>query len=340
MNTSFFKSWYLLITVALIGIFIAIPSSLHSSTYTLLSGWVSFLLLIIVFLYTVRKRLYQLKLSPETRFRVPLKKLERAEARFNAIRGNIRQGNLKTKREIEQVAHRVLKEEQVQRVLRIEVVPNPSSPKKGTGKGTEKSNDPFSIQVFPTEPLGRVSVWLRAHLYLGFAFGVIVLFHGGGSFDSITGWSLNLLTLIVVLTGIVGIFLFSLGPSWITEKEKDLPYEKAFVYRQSLTEKILEIGKGLPPALEKLSRELANHPKQVAQKLPQLQSPSIQLDPQSQKSVQDLLVLLSQRERVSGALESVWKIKFAINFWRWIHIPASVLLMGLVFIHIYSVWRF
>lgn len=333
MNTTFFRSWYLVLSLVLVAMFFVLEGFLDRADFLNLSGWVGLILMVIVMAYTLRKRLYQLKLSPETRSRVPLKKLERAEARLNEVRNDIRRGALKSRREIEPLVRRILREEKVARVLRVEVV----EPEKTSSR---RRVDPFVLHVGPTEPLGRVSVWLRAHLYLGLAFAVIVWLHGGGSLDSPMGLALNVLSLIVVVTGIAGIFLFSLGPSWITEKEKDLPYEKAFVYRQSLTEKIEGLAESLVPSTRKLCLEMAHDPRRVPAGIQELRTLSSSLEPGSRKDVQDLLVLLTQRERVSRALGEVWRIKFAINFWRLVHIPASVLLTGVVLAHVYSIWRY
>ena len=63
-------------------------------------------------------------------------------------------------------------------------------------EGTE-AGLPFDVEVENREPLGRVATWLHAHLYYGLAAGVLVWLHGGGSFESPMGATLNITSLAV-----------------------------------------------------------------------------------------------------------------------------------------------
>src|SRR5206468_4999497 len=75
--------------------------------------------------------------------------------------------------------------------------------------------------------LGRRSVWLKGHIWLGSLSFVLILCHSGlrcgGVFETI----LYLLFCFVVLTGIFGVILQQFLPRWLTlEVPCEVPYEQ------------------------------------------------------------------------------------------------------------------
>jgi len=305
MNVSLFSSWVAAAAAILIGAFLgwlwslgARPGSGPGSdgTYLLASGWTALGLMVLVTLYSLRKYLHKLGISPETRNPPPAANLEKAESRLNELRSQILKGVVTEKGDAEKIGRRILKEEGVTRIARVEVRDGP--------RGVPR----FLVEVLPTEPLGRVAKWLHLHVYLGLAAGVLVWLHGGGQSDSFLGAAMNGLTAVVIVTGVVGTFLFALGPSWLTAREKDLSFEEAFVLDRSLQGKIV-----------------------WARKNTDLSAPA---------AAQDLAVLEGQRQRIQENLTALSRIRFWMNIWRAVHIPASILLLALALVHVVSVWMY
>jgi len=54
--------------------------------------------------------------------------------------------------------------------------------------------------------------------------------------------------------------------------------------------------------------------------------------------VEDAVVLLGQRNGTRASLAELTRIKFYMNVWRAIHIPASLALCGLIVLHAFSIW--
>ncbi len=305
MNRSLFLSWYGAFAAILVAAFLfwlqsigaKIGSGPGSDTrFLLVTGWTAFGLMLLVTAYSLRKYIHKLGISPETKNPPKQEQLERAESRLNQLRQEIATGVVREKSDAQSIATRILKEEGVAKIARVEVRDAPP------GKGV------FILQVLPTEPLGRVSKWLHSHLYLGLASGVLVWLHGGNSFDSPMAIALNGLSYLVMITGIIGIFLFALGPSWLTAAEKGLSFEESFVIEKSLREKIEALRASLDDAQKVAST--------------------------------DLKILKSQRERVLEKLCLLSRIRFWMNAWKVLHIPASILLLAMILVHIFSVWKY
>ena len=330
MNRSFFSSWYALASAGAVVFFVAwwlrVDAPLGRAPeqhvgFLLWTGWTAFALYVAVVLYVARKYLHRFEGSPEFRMRVPVESVERAERAILAVQRDIRRGVLTNRKEILERASLVIDREGLERVLKPRVV---------------EAGRTWIVDVHPTEPAGRVATWMKAHLYLGGAAGVLVVLHGGGGAASPMALLLNGLSLAVIGSGLLGILLWALGPSWLTKREKDLSIEQAFVLERSLSEKLQAAKDDATPEMR---REL--------ERLPALPSPSqaeqalargAEADSDEAGRLQDILVLTGQRECVRRDLRRLMHVKWLMNFWRLVHVPLSFLLFALLVVHIVSVW--
>ena len=343
MNTSLFRSWHLLWGSLVVVGFVAWPyladpviqtswRQEYRFTFLLVSGWTASGLMVIVALYSLRKHIHWLGLSPETRNVPSTAHLEKAGTRINALRREIRQGLVQERSEILEKARRIITDEGMNRAVRVSVV-------VGTEAGL-----PFDVEVQNREPLGRVATWMHAHLYYGLAAGVLVWLHGGGSFESPMGATLNITSLTVIITGVIGIFLYALGPRWLTRLERDLSFEEAFVLDKSFRKKLVETIAGLDAdsSLHRPIRALLREARRGGDGYPEMARALLQearsSDEATQELVRDVTVLGGQAQRVGRDLRGLSRVKFWMNAWRAVHIPSSVLLLGLIVIHIASVY--
>ena len=362
MNATLFRSphffWATGICVGFVVYLFVIDASIGAREgsdvdYVLWSGWTALALMVVAMLYCARKYMHKRAYSPEMKKRVPMDVLERTDRRLNEIRRKIAQGFLSSAKEISNLANRVLVEEGASRVIKIVVK-----------EGDESKGEPrFDLQAVPPERFGRMTVWLHIHCFYGLASGVLVWLHGGGSMDSLLGIAMNVLTAIVVVTGIVGWFLFARGPTWFTRAETDMNFEETFVLNQSLSEKIETLfEKFEPPAkpdgseedgpsvadwekerdaiaevrseLRRVAKSRAN----VAAKLEKSVETCVARKPEFEALIQDAAVLIGQRARMRAGLAELNRIKFWMNVWRAVHVPASILLFGIVILHVWAVW--
>jgi hypothetical protein len=362
-------------------------------SYVLWSGWIATGLMLLAMLYCVRKYMHKMKYSPEMKLKVPISSLEAADAGLNEVRRRIARGDFNSMEEANKAAQRVVADEGVGKVIAVRL-------REGDATLSEPA---YFIDVKPPEKYGRMTKWLHAHIYYGLASGVLVWLHGGFAMTHPMGILLNVLTIVVLVTGVIGIFLFAYGPSWMTRHEKDLNFEENFVLDASLKDKIrihlddmkkshdseseilkaLEAGFSsgdharltgefkewqkkkqavlvsadaviaasgteevpdssvfnevaqdatLKAALEKAAGEEDAKKRIAAMKKVR--------DGSEKKNqvVEDAVVLLGQRAGTRAGLAKLTRIKFVMNVWRAIHIPASLALCGLIVLHVFSIW--
>ncbi|MCI0652539.1 MAG: hypothetical protein L0Z55_11735 [Planctomycetes bacterium] len=334
MNRSLFISWNALAALLVSGAFVAwlvqggyAPGSGggHDRDYLIWSGWVALALFLIVMAYVLRKYVHKLGISPEFAMKVPIAKLERAEARLGELRREITVGRLTDPGAARSRALAALRGEGVHRILRVVV-----------RKSAAPNGLPIILETEPREPLAPMARWLRAHLYFGLAAAVLVWLHGGGSLDSPMAVLLNGLSALVIVTGIVGIVLWAFGPAWLTKNERDLSIEKTYALEQSLRAKVKAALELVDPELKPLFDDLQKGQGDFHERAKAALA-SLSARPQGAAEFTDLLALLGQSHEVGRELASLWRIKMALNVWRVAHIPAATVLMVLVGLHVFSV---
>ena len=339
MNLTLFKSLHLVVAATVTAVFLFWHSSAGCSMgrgagsndgFLLWSGWIALALYLVVVAYTLRKYLHRFRRSPEFKLRVPLDKLEATERRLNDLRRKILSGTYTEKADILEKGNAILRSEGAHKIMRLEVRPG--------GPGEPE----LVLDARPTEPLFRVAKWLHAHLYYGLAAAVIVWLHGGGNFSSPMGFLLNVLSYLVIVTGVVGIALWTFGPAWMTSKEVDLSVEEAFALDENLSRKIdVELAKlDDQPAVKAVFQDVARRDQNFTDSARKALDGLVRQQPDSAESFRDLMALLGQHNRVKRGRASMARVKFWMNVWRVVHIPLSILLLGLLVVHVWSVWRY
>jgi hypothetical protein len=309
-----------------------------SVSFLLWSGWIALTFYVVLVLYAVRKYAHKARLTPEFRMKLPIAQLEKAQSKLSDIKVRVLAGQLRNRARIKREVKRIFKEEGVSRVLRVKVT---------TGR---PGGPAFHVHVLPREPIARVAKWMHAHLYYGLAAAGLVWLHGGGTFDTPMGLLLNGLSYLVILTGCLGIVIWTFGPAYLTRHERDLSLEKAFNLRDHYARKVQEAEKafvaddekgvfsGLARKLRALERSGAQFGVRAKSLLDDLRDAMPEQFQEDPSRVRDLLVLVGQRRNVEREWRTLARIRFYMNIWRAVHVPASILLMVFVVVHILSVW--
>jgi len=333
VNVSLFRSWWSVVAVIVSGGFVWWLAAAGSAAgaregsdvdIVLASGWTTLGIMVAVCVYSLRKFMHRLGISPEFKLKVPLEQLEQAEQGLNDIRRRVLLGLLNNAAEIREMAQRELAAHGADRICKAKVTP-------GAVGGPA-----FIVGVEPTEPLGRMSRWLHFHVYLGLASGVTLWVHGGFSMVSPMGVILNGLAVLVIVTGVVGTVLFALGPRWMTRAERDMNHEQAFVLERSLKAKIREAYDGLDAHEVKRLKGAGKATTRALVHRTALMS-MMEEAPEGRQDLQDVMVLVSQRRRILDDLAAAARVKFSINVWRVVHVPCSLLLLGFAIVHTVSV---
>jgi hypothetical protein len=341
MNLGLYRSWHGWVALALAGVFAAwhwfagIPFGSRADDniwFLLTTGWVAVACYAVLALYAARRAAHRLRLSPEFAWKAQLPALERAQSELTALQ---------------------------QRVLRRETV------------GRATAIGLFRVQVGPREPLGRLAAWLHAHFFYGFLAAVLVWFHGGGRCGTTMGFLLNALSYFVIASGLLGAFFWTFGPTWLTRAERELTVEKALALREYFARKIQEAqtapmtrakdaadaaaaarvaaddaaraaenptlaGKDAEAA-KKLAKKTADDAKKAQTKAEAAQaaiaSETVRLEP-------EIATLQGQARRADAEAVRLSRYRTLLRGWRLFHVPASIVLLALVGIHVLSIWYY
>ena len=337
MNTSLFRSKHAPVVAVLIAAFVALSIAWDAPfgrvpgahrTFLLATGWAAVATLVVVMAYVLRKYAHRGHYSPEFAMRVDFAKLEGAENRIRRLRQRINAGALDSPKLIKSEANAILRDEGIQRVNRIIVEAGPPG------------GDPWTVRMAPAEPLGRVARWMHVHAFYGVAFGALLLMHAGTGPLSGFGLVLAGLGYLVFVTGLIGIVLWSLGPRWLTRREKDISIEEASALRASLRRKrvaaLEQIDAPIRKRLQSIVGKSASDQARVRSTLRELAA--VHVD--QRHDIQDLTALIVQEQAVAGELSALRRLRASFMAWRMIHIPAAILLTGLVAVHLLTIWRF
>lgn len=294
------------------------------------TGCAAALAMLIVLGYVLRKYMHKLGYSPEFRRRVPLAELEAFDARLNALRLDVLSGKVRGLAAVQERLPAVLRG--VERVVRVEIEP-----------AADECSLP-RLLARPTEPLGRTSRWLHAHLYYGLLFAALVLLHGRLRFQAPVEVLLNSLALLLLATGLAGITLWAFGPTWLSRKERRhrLSIEQAYVFRRHYHSKLKAGMAALAPEARAAVREVwkARAAHDLADRARfALLTPSL-ADARIRDEAQGLLVLIAQYTSVRRALRELWRARLVFMVWRYVHVPCAILFLGAVLLHALSIWRY
>jgi hypothetical protein len=323
-----------LLVAVLVALSFAMPAqtvgmSTGSRTFLLASGWITLATFLAAYGYVLRKYAHKLGYSPEFRMRMPRAAIERAEGRIEEIRYAMALGTLTGANEILEKARRVLREEKCQRVLRVHL--------EGQGNAT-------ALVTSRTEPLGRMARWMHAHVYYGFAAGILTLVHGGARYHSAMGIALNGLTMLVVVTGVIGLVLWLYGPAWLTRLEHDLTTEEVFVLSRHYERRVADALSGIQaqdPAFAAALRDASGDKVPVLRaQLSNLMQESGAAETDADMRARDIMALCGQRLRLRAELARLSRARFAMNAWRLVHIPSSIVLLAVIIVHVASVWLY
>lgn len=355
MNTTLFKTPYLpagalicaaFLTWWILGGFTLGRGAQGDVGYLLWTGWIAVALYVAVIVYVGRKYVHRVK-KPPTREEVKKAQAatDRASARIKEVEREILSGTLRAESDIRDRAEAIVKQEGVWKFSRPYLVPG------------EEGQPAYRIELRSNEPAGRVAVWLHAHLYFGIAAAVLVILHGGFVLTTPMGLLLNLLSVVVTVTGVFGVYYWAKGPLLLTRAEDKLTIEESFSLEQHFARKLSEAfaepkkdpEKEVDKAYEKdkavYDEVIKLRPFAIATKEePSAETVRAQLesvlsdDPKIAEAQRAVTVLIAQRAKVGAELKRLSRIRFLINAWRVVHVPASIALVGILLIHIFTVW--
>ena len=192
------------------------------------------------------------------------------------------------------------------------------------------------VSTRPREPLGRLEPWLEVHAALGAVGCVASLVHADFALHSPLGWWMTSLSFVVLVTGAFGLVLYRIGPPLLVRASFGIPFEEARVACEDLDRcaraSLAQLGPHWREGLPALQRGSAGAGwNQAARKL-------LDATPAEQQEVaRDVLVLAGIHRSLWEAARPSRRIDFQLRVWRWVHVPAALLLLGAVLVHVLTV---
>ena len=203
-----------------------------------------------------------------------------------------------------------------------------------------------------------LQAWLSSHVYLGLLTLLLIPLHAGFRFGADVHTLAFLLLVIVVLSGMVGTYLYLALPRRFTEFGAELAhagidrdFQKIMRQMRALcTDKSdafvakceEEIRQGMP--LKPMGWQLMwqGQPAATAspQRLQALQTYITTLPEHEHTDFQRLAVLATQKHELQKRLASQMRLKNLLDVWLYIHLPVSITMLVAVAVHLLVVWYY
>lgn len=194
---------------------------------------------------------------------------------------------------------------------------------------------------------GRMSTWLKFHIYTGLVGPYMVLLHTSWKFSGLAG-VVMLLTAIVVISGFIGRYIYTAvprTPEGIEVTAEEL--ERAFAAAEAELQRWLAQR---PPSTQQIARrlvELSEIPAEERSPLLVLGRALLEweyrwrmwrekrrMDKAARAQAKQLERLLARRRALRRQLASLAMARRLLGLWHTVHIPLGVALFTLAFIHI------
>jgi hypothetical protein len=189
---------------------------------------------------------------------------------------------------------------------------------------------------------GNLNVWLSAHIFLGIAGPVLVLFHSVFKFSGIVAiafWSM----VLVVASGVVGKYIFALIPRSLSGMELNriemeaeeigLTFEirKLLPARHPFWQRLADIENETSsrPRMEHL--HLIFEPAKLRRQLKHMLGNSSDLDRRQRKK---LITLVVKRHMIHHKAKLLQDTLQMLHYWHLVHQPFVIIMFLILLIHI------
>ena len=191
---------------------------------------------------------------------------------------------------------------------------------------------------------GRMSSWLRFHIFTGLVGPYMVLLHSSWKFNGLAG-IVMLLTVIIVLSGIVGRYIFTAVPRTAdgVEVEASELTRQISLIEESLREweiAMPEIAKNLTQVLRSDFTQAKNSYLSIFGRVFsdlryrfRLWRVKRQIDSRYRAQVFELEKLLKRRQELQRQVSSLVMARRLLSLWHAAHIPIGMALFATAFVH-------
>lgn len=208
-----------------------------------------------------------------------------------------------------------------------------------------------------TLPLGRMSLWLQAHLYLGAFAALVFLLHCDWQLPGgLVGWSLAVSFLGTVITGAVGIVWSRTLPRRITFLGDEVLYDRIRSFSGGLRDEAERLSlqaldstgsSALADFFQTSAHQLFTRPRFQWRRLYRYTRPTRKIEhelnvlkryagDQESGFIEEMLQLVRRKDVLDGH----WTFQGTLRYWLFIHLSFSLAVIPLILLHIILVYGF
>lgn len=189
---------------------------------------------------------------------------------------------------------------------------------------------------------GPTGIWLRVHVFTGIVGPYLVVLHSAGKFHGLAGL-LTFVTVLVVISGIVGRYIYTATPRTIEGAEVDV---------QELQRQITEVNAKLQAVggrLSDVARALAGsatagsgwvvvlaRPFLRWRERRRVHAALVKLEGEDRAQIQALEGLLDDHYRLFLQAHALLATRRLLALWHLFHVPLGGVLFTLAFIHVFA----
>lgn len=199
----------------------------------------------------------------------------------------------------------------------------------------------------------RLEDWLSAHVYLGLSLAVIATLHAGFQ----VGWNVHtvlyVLMLVVVVSGIFGVYFYTRYPLMLTQNRRGLTAELMLTQVADLDREIRQLAMGLDDATNAIVLKASQDQAMGNSLWAQLRGyDENSLTAQARVFVESsegrgedtrrrqLLARIVRKEEFLKRICRDVQLRCLLKIWLVIHVPFSVAALAALFIHVLTVFYY
>lgn len=198
--------------------------------------------------------------------------------------------------------------------------------------------------------------WLSAHVYLGASLIVIATLHA--AFE--VGWNVHTLAyalmLFVIFSGFYGVYVYLIVPRKLTDNLGEETRNSLLLQVADLDKQARDLALGLPDAFNRLVLNAAQETRiggswlrQLSGRDPncattvavdRLQALGKTLRGQEARLNQQVYTVLLRKQEMLAKVRRDVAFKARLDLWLYLHVPASIALLGALIAHVVSVFYY
>ena len=200
--------------------------------------------------------------------------------------------------------------------------------------------------------LGTLQGWTSAHVYLGLLTLLIIPLHAGFQF----GWDVHtlayVLLVVVVLSGIVGLFIYLTVPAILTTHESGMLPDMLEAEIDQILKEMKQLAAAEPGIFQHLYQEEARRCRELtsqgwrilftrvdpgsilAQRMRDLHNQLADIPATDQEGFSRFAGLVLRRTELEAYLAGQMRLKNGLQAWLYVHVPVSIALVAAVSVHL------